>query len=240
MNKVFRLWIFGVFGMVPVLAGAQEVYPSVSPEARYETSEGEIDDASSPQSAPVVGHFTSNVANLGDYEVRYEWKIYTPGKEDAPIIHRFDADIDYTFTQSGTFYVQLYATFVAGRDTLQYPEEGEANPFVVTVSESKLEMPNAFSPNSDGYNDVYKAKEGHLSIVSFKATIFNRWGQKLYSWNDVSGGWDGTFNGSVVKDGVYYVVVEARGADGRKYRIKRDVNVLTGFTRDGATVSGQQ
>ncbi len=240
MNKVIRLGFLCASVFIASVVEAQEVYPSVNPEAVYETLEGEIDDASSPQSAPVVGHFTSNVADLGDYEVRYEWKIYAPGMESAPLVHRFDADIDYTFTQSGTFYVQLYATFVAGRDTIQYPEEGEANPFVVSISESKLEMPNAFSPNGDGYNDVYKAKEGYLSIVSFKATIFNRWGQKIYSWNDVAGGWDGRFNGSVVKDGTYFVVVEAIGADGRKYKIKRDVNVLTGFTKDGSTVSGQQ
>ena len=114
--------------------------------------------------------------------------------------------------------------------TITYPAEGEANPFVVSISESKLEMPNAFSPNGDGYNDIYKAKDGYQSIVSFEATIFNRWGQKIYSWNNIDGGWDGKFHGSVVKDGVYYVLVKAKGADGKDYTIRRDVNVLTGYS----------
>ncbi len=216
---------------------AQTVYPTLSPAAVYFTEEGEIEEATEPQSAPLQARFTSNVSNLGDYEVRYEWKIYQPGMEYAPLVHRFDTDLDYTFMQSGTFHVQVYATFVAGRDTIYYPEEGEANPFVVSISESKLEMPNAFSPNADGYNDIYKAKEGYTSITSFKATIFNRWGHKLYTWTDITGGWDGKVGGSVVNDGVYFVIVEARGADGREFKIKRDVNVLTGFTRSGTNNS---
>ena len=129
--------------------------------------------------------------------------------------------------------MQLYVTFSHGNDTIQYPAEGEAQPFVVSISESVLEMPNAFSPNGDGYNDIYKAKEGYQSIVSFKAVIFNRWGQKLYSWDNIEGGWDGKFHGKTVPDGVYFVVVNARGADGREYKIRRDVNVLTGYSGTG-------
>ena len=148
--------------------------------ARYTTATGEeLEDASEPQSAPLAGHFTSNVEDLGDYTVRYEWRVYREGQENTPIIDRFDENLEYTFTESGTFYVQFYATFVHGNDTIVFPEEGTAEPFVVSISESVLEMPNAFSPNGDGYNDIYKVKEGYQSIVSFKAVIFNRWGQKF-------------------------------------------------------------
>ncbi|MDD2602523.1 MAG: gliding motility-associated C-terminal domain-containing protein, partial [Prevotella sp.] len=106
----------------------------------------------------------------------------------------------------------------------------EGQPISVSISESKLEMPNAFSPNGDGINDIYRAKEGYRSLIEFKATIFNRWGQKLYSWTDPADGWDGKFNGKNVADGVYFVLVQAKGADGRKFNIKRDVNLLRGFT----------
>lgn len=214
---------------------AQDIYPSVAPEARYVVAEGEIEDASMPQSAPVHGFFTANADVPEGWIARYEWRIYREGKEDSPIVKRFDGDIDYTFMQSGTFFVQLYVTFTRGDETIGYPAEGEASPFMVSISESKLEMPNAFSPNGDGYNDVYKAKDTHQSIVSFQATVFNRWGQKLYSWNNIDEGWDGTYRGSTVKNGTYYVVVVARGADGREYKIKKDVNVLTGYQNNGAT-----
>jgi gliding motility-associated-like protein len=104
-----------------------------------------------------------------------------------------------------------------------------ANIIKVTVSESKLSFPNAFSPNGDEKNPTFKAKE-YQSIVEFHAYIFNRWGQKLYEWTDPAGEWDGTYNGKVVKDGTYFLLVKAKGADGRKYNIRKDVNVLTGFT----------
>lgn len=215
---------------LPATLMAQDELPTVSPSASYLTSEGEeTDDASQGQSAPLEGHFKANPANLGLWEARYEWKIFAPGEEDSPRVHRFDEDLDYTFQESGSFYVQLYATFTLDGDTIVYPGEGEATPFVVSISESKLEFPNAFSPNGDGYNDVYKAKDGYQSIVQFEAAIFNRWGHKLFSWTNPAEGWDGRVGGKTVKDGVYFVVVKARGADGRKFNIRRDVNVLTGY-----------
>ena len=84
--------------------------------------------------------------------------------------------------------------------------------------------------NGDDKNPIYRAKPTYQSIVEFHAAIFNRWGQKLFEWTDPSKGWDGTFNGKDVKDGVYYVHVQAKGADGVKYNIKKDVNLLRGFT----------
>ena len=97
--------------------------------------------------------------------------------------------------------------------------------------ESKLTFPNAFSPNGDGINDVYKAKE-YQNITEFHAYIFNRWGQKLFDWIDPESGWDGTSGGHDVKDGVYFVLVKAKGADGQNYNIRKDVNLLRGYTEN--------
>ena len=97
--------------------------------------------------------------------------------------------------------------------------------------ESKLTFPNAFSPNGDGINDVYKAKE-YQNITEFHAYIFNRWGQKLFDWTDPESGWDGTSGGHDVKDGVYFVLVKAKGADGQNYNIRKDVNLLRGYTEN--------
>ena len=56
------------------------------------------------------------------------------------------------------------------------------------------------------------------------------WGQKLFEWTHPAEGWDGTYKGKPVKDGVYFCLVKAKGADGKTYNIKKDVNLLRGFT----------
>jgi gliding motility-associated-like protein len=104
----------------------------------------------------------------------------------------------------------------------------QAQDDIPNASESKLTFPNAFSPNGDGINDIYKAKE-QQGLAEFHAYIFNRRGQKLYEWTDPAEGWDGTYNGKNVKEGVYFVLAKAKGVDGKTYNIRKDVNLLRGF-----------
>ena len=177
----------------------------------------------------------ANPENVGDYTANYEWRFSKEGEEE-PYLIRYEEDTEYRFTDSGSHLIVLYATFVKGNDTIPYRDETE--PFRLVISESRLEMPNAFSPNDDTFNDVYKAKRGWQSLVEFHAAIYNRWGQKLYEWDDPAGGWDGKFNGVDVKQGVYFCEVKAKGADGRKYHIRTDVNLLRTFNENGnSTVS---
>ena len=103
------------------------------------------------------------------------------------------------------------------------------------VLTSSLVVPNAFSPNHDQINDVFKVKS-HQNIVEFHATIFNRWGQKLFEWSNLEDGWDGTYRGKDVKQGTYFVLVKARGADGQTYTIRKDVNLLRGYT-EGTSIT---
>lgn len=104
--------------------------------------------------------------------------------------------------------------------------EGDEEQMV--TAESKLSFPNAFSPNGDGRNDTFVAKECE-NITEFHAYIFNRWGQKLFEWTDSADGWDGTHNGTPVKEGVYFLLCKAKGSDGKTYNIRKDVNLLRGY-----------
>ena len=219
-----------LFSLLAAVAWGQDTYPTINPQATYTDKDGnQQTETSISESAPLAVTFNANAENTAGWTAHYEWRLYKEGKRDAPYLVRYDEDTQYTFTESGTHYAELWATFTQGTDTVaytdQYWQEG-GTPISVAISESKLEMPNAFSPNGDGINDVYKAKSGYQSLVEFDAYIFNRWGQKLYEWHDPAGGWDGRYNGKYVAQGVYYVLVKAKGADGRTFNIKRDVNVL--------------
>ena len=177
--------------------------------------------------APMEVEFTSNVTDASS-TLRYEWKISQDKDFSAILLSRFDENVSYTFTTTGTSYIKLYITDTETSVTY------ESDAFSIVISESELKVPNAFSPNGDGVNDVFKVK--HKSLVKFNATVFNRWGQELYKWNNPDEGWDGTSHGKAVKDGVYFIVVHAVGSDGIKYNHKGDINILRGFS--GTSTSG--
>lgn len=211
---------------------------SVNPKAYYTDDKGnevettQIGDGQAP--LPVT--FRANPSNMDEYTPSYEWHFCKTERSGGTkeLFVRYEEDTDYTFTESGTYNVVLKTRLE------QDGAELDSVTITVNIAESKLEFPNAFSPNGDGINDVYKAKEGWRSIVQFRAIILNRYGQKIYEWNDPAGGWDGTHNGHDVKDGVYFVQVIAKGADGHEYHIRKDVNLLRGYTEGSASGGTQE
>lgn len=76
-------------------------------------------------------------------------------------------------------------------------------------------LPNAFSPNGDGINDVY--------LQGADMMIINRWGQTIFKG---TGGWDGTHNGMPVANGTYYVVFSFFNSQGQKITIKEPVTLI--------------
>ena len=64
-------------------------------------------------------------------------------------------------------------------------------------------MPNAFSPNGDGLNDVFEPKYNLDIDIDFKILVFNKWGEEIFNSNDRNKGWDGTFKGVVCPEDLY-------------------------------------
>lgn len=236
MKKKMIVWLC-IMALLPRGAAAQDVNPTVNPLAYYTDEDGmsmetrSIDEGQ----APLDVTFRANPEHMDGYMPSYEWHFRklsaTEGMQE--IFVRYEEDTQYTFNESGTYNVVL-KTFLDDKGN-----ELDSVTLIVTILESKLEFPNAFSPNGDGINDVYKAKKGWRSIVSFRGIIVNRWGQKLFEWHDPAGEWDGKYNGRDVEEGVYFVQVIAKGADGKEYHIRKDVNLLRGYTEGGNT-SGRQ
>ncbi len=73
----------------------------------------------------------------------------------------------------------------------------------------EIYVPNAFSPNNDDLNDVFKVIA--VGIIEFKYfRIYNRWGQEVFETSDSNRGWDGTFNGRKQPPDVYVWTTSAR------------------------------
>ena len=74
---------------------------------------------------------------------------------------------------------------------------------LVTDGICKVWFPSAFTPNGDnGKNDVFKVL-GNLNFDKFQLSVYNRWGQRIFSTTDPSKGWDGFLNGQKQSTGVF-------------------------------------
>lgn len=94
-------------------------------------------------------------------------------------------------------------------------------PLVTTVVPDTLIVPNVFSPNGDGLNDVFYIVSQGLSELYYE--IYNRWGTKLFEANRIKQGWDGrSTSGQECPDGVYYYIVKVQIMNGT-------AKTLTGF-----------
>jgi gliding motility-associated-like protein len=83
---------------------------------------------------------------------------------------------------------------------------------------SSLWVPNSFTPNGDGVNDVFMAVGNN--IVELEMLIFDRWGNQLFQSDDPSIGWDGTYQGTLVQDDVYVWRIRYRLLDEEDYSVE--------------------
>lgn len=80
-------------------------------------------------------------------------------------------------------------------------------------------LPNAFTPNDDGLNDVFKGTGIIFNMSYFNMNIWNRWGQNIFETNDPNQGWNGLFQntGKMSQAGIYLVTVSYKDTRGNVY-----------------------
>jgi len=214
------------FGMQQTIRSG--LYSAIAVEAHYaavtdkESALNEIHHAGDilGGSAPITYTFTA----YGNDPVAalYIWKISQQDSITGALTSKVrytDKVLQYTFDQNGTYVVSLEVSDAQSIcvDTMQT--------FNVIIDNTFIKIPNAFSPGSSiGVNDELRV--AYTSITSFKAFVYNRWGNLLFQWNDPSKGWDGRVSGKFVPTGVYYVIVEYKDSNGKNRTVSQAVNVL--------------
>ncbi len=83
---------------------------------------------------------------------------------------------------------------------------GTAQASVTIVPNYDLFIPNAFTPNGDGTNDLWQPYGKMSGIKQMQVMVFNRIGEKVFESNDINFGWDGTYKGAPAPAGVYTYV----------------------------------
>lgn len=96
--------------------------------------------------------------------------------------------------------------------------------FIGLSETSTLYVPNSFTPGSDGFNDVFRVK--YTNIADFSILIFDRWGEVIYESNDINFGWNATYKGKIVQDGIYVYKISALGKDQVHYDLTGHITIL--------------
>lgn len=150
----------------------------------------------SPPTAELMAatiHFTDSSVGA----VSWEWDFGdgTSSTEQHPV---------HNYTAAGTYTVTLTVTNEFGCEAVvEYT--------LIITETSSIYVPNAFTPNSDGINDLFFVQG--TGITDLELLIFNRWGEMIFSSAALSNGWDGTYGGRDVQDGVYEYKVRYRVVD---------------------------
>jgi gliding motility-associated-like protein len=100
---------------------------------------------------------------------------------------------------------------------------------IVRVHEFKcgdpyIYVPNAFTPNGSGHNDVLYVRGRNISTVYF--AVFERWGEKVFETNDMNIGWDGKVNGRDADPAVFDYYLKVKCVDGQEYFQKGNVTLI--------------
>lgn len=89
---------------------------------------------------------------------------------------------------------------------------------------SSLFVPNAFTPNNDGHNNVFKIVGAYIS--EYELNIYNRYGEKIYTSHSLDDSWDGMYKNETAQEGAYLVVVNAKGLDYKAHNYSGTVTLL--------------
>lgn len=107
---------------------------------------------------------------------------------------------------AGLYWLQLNNGTCFTRDSITIAAE---------LCDIVIELPNSFTPNGDGFNDKFIPKQLQ-GIANASLRILNRWGSEIFFTENLSQGWDGTFNNKSCTDGTYFWTIEYSNTAGEK------------------------
>lgn len=144
------------------------------------------------------------------------FRIFAAGKFSSYVWQDGTTGSFYDIDTSGKYYVTATNEFGCTiSDTINVSLYPLDRPFI----------PNAFSPNRDLVNDVWKIP-GLLPVPEFTLEVYSHWGMRVFETTDVNFTWDGIFNGKPLQDGVYIYVIRTKDCKGFDRIYKGYVNIF--------------
>ncbi|MFT5778529.1 MAG: gliding motility-associated-like protein [Crocinitomicaceae bacterium] len=115
----------------------------------------------------------------------------------------------HSYLEAGSYVITLIANNPSGcADTIVQNINVVTDPIVY--------VPNAFTPDQDEHNQLWRPIISEIDIYDYSVLLFNRWGEVIWESHDPAQGWDGTYQGITVQAGVYSWKIEASHAENDK------------------------
>jgi len=95
---------------------------------------------------------------------------------------------------------------------------------IVDCDDCSIFIPDAFTPNLDGNNDVLLIRTTNIQTIDFK--IYNKDGIKVLETNNLRWGWDGTYKGRFCPVGLYRYYIKAMSTSGQAIKLKGEVQLI--------------
>lgn len=138
----------------------------------------------------------------------------------------FDDDVSAYYQAGGRFSYVVAALVKSGTNTQNDTIRSYSNEIRVTQI-TNINMPNAFTPNNDGINDLFRPVNYFPDVTAdYLLIVYNRWGQKIFESSDPGEGWDGTFRNVMSPQGVYIYYVRYFSGESLNFEKKGTVTLI--------------
>ncbi|TWR25233.1 gliding motility-associated C-terminal domain-containing protein [Mucilaginibacter pallidiroseus] len=240
-NVVIR-WYSNATGGTPLFTGSSFTTPVLNVTTTYyaeafNTVTGCTSATRTAATVTILGPLPAPIVSVGNTSINsvsFTWTAVTgaTGYEVS-----FDNGVSFAAPSAGA---NALTTLVAGLQPNQsvtivvraignLPCQLGANSLAVTGTATNpfgngIYVPNAFTPNGDGNNDLFQIYGNAIQSATF--TVYDQWGQLQFRANNKSAGWDGTFKGTPQPTGVYVYYLEAVLNDGTTFKKKGTVTLL--------------
>lgn len=188
-----RTMITDINGCKSVTMANFQITAYPHPEPSFNWSPSEITTIES------IGNFYSSspTGSIASYFWDFGDMLNNPGNNNATT-----QNATHEFTEVGTYPVTIVMTNIWGcTDTLTRAVE--------VIEDFTMYIPNAFTPNGDGINDIFQPKGMGWKPDQYEFLIYDRWGTLIFKTKDYTQGWDGTVKGNLCPSDVYVYKIKA-------------------------------
>jgi gliding motility-associated-like protein len=97
---------------------------------------------------------------------------------------------------------------------------------ITVIPQHQIYVPNAFTPNGDGINDLWEAFGYKKAWIFCEVEVYDRWGEKIFQSTDINFSWDGKYRGTLVEPGEYVYVFKVVFVDDYSVTNKGGITII--------------